>query len=78
MTQDFPGITAIPDLQGPVSIKVQVPNMQDKTEWKLNGQVLVFTLPLTDQVRVAAPNWPQAQGHQGIRGTLPPTDLSEG
>lgn len=37
-------------LQGPVSIKVQVPNMQDKTEWKLNGQVLVFTLPLTDQV----------------------------
>ncbi|NWZ50303.1 SF3A1 factor, partial [Haliaeetus albicilla] len=27
----------------------QVPNMQDKTEWKLNGQVLVFTLPLSDQ-----------------------------
>lgn len=25
--------------------------MQDKTEWKLNGQVLVFTLPLSDQVR---------------------------
>lgn len=24
--------------------------MQDKTEWKLNGQVLVFTLPLSDQV----------------------------
>lgn len=23
--------------------------MQDKTEWKLNGQVLVFTLPLSDQ-----------------------------
>nr|KAF6465831.1 hypothetical protein HJG63_011218 [Rousettus aegyptiacus] len=38
--------------KGPVSIKVQVPNMQDKTEWKLNGQVLVFTLPLTDQVSV--------------------------
>ena len=35
-----------------MSIKVQVPNMQDKTEWKLNGQVLVFTLPLTDQVSV--------------------------
>lgn len=38
--------------KGPVSIKVQVPNMQDKTEWKLNGQGLVFTLPLTDQVSV--------------------------
>lgn len=30
--------------------------MQDKTEWKLNGQGLVFTLPLTDQVCVATPN----------------------
>ncbi|XP_042636207.1 splicing factor 3A subunit 1-like [Orycteropus afer afer] len=38
--------------KGPVSTKVQVPNVQDKTEWKLNGQVLVFTLPLTDQVSV--------------------------
>lgn len=37
-------------LQGPVAVKVQVPNMQDKTEWKLNGQVLNFTVPLTDQV----------------------------
>lgn len=70
LTQDFPGVMATPDLQGPVSIKVQVPNMQDKTEWKLNGQVLVFTLPLTDQVRVAAPNWPQAQGHQGLGDTF--------
>uniref|UniRef100_A0A672TGP4 Splicing factor 3A subunit 1 n=1 Tax=Sinocyclocheilus grahami TaxID=75366 RepID=A0A672TGP4_SINGR len=32
--------------------KVQVPNMQDKTEWKLSGQVLNFSLPLTDQVSV--------------------------
>ncbi|MCI4381316.1 hypothetical protein PGIGA_G00250220 [Pangasianodon gigas] len=38
--------------KGPVAVKVQVPNMQDKTEWKLNGQVLNFTLPLTDQVSV--------------------------
>ncbi|XP_077165039.1 splicing factor 3A subunit 1 [Paroedura picta] len=38
--------------KGPVTVKVQVPNMQDKTEWKLNGQVLVFTLPLSDQVSV--------------------------
>ncbi|NXL65202.1 SF3A1 factor, partial [Chordeiles acutipennis] len=37
--------------KGPVTVKVQVPNMQDKTEWKLNGQVLVFTLPLSDQAR---------------------------
>uniref|UniRef100_A0A8C9TD99 Splicing factor 3A subunit 1 n=1 Tax=Scleropages formosus TaxID=113540 RepID=A0A8C9TD99_SCLFO len=38
--------------KGPVSVKVQVPNMQDKTEWKLSGQVLNFTVPLTDQVSV--------------------------
>uniref|UniRef100_A0A8C6P0R4 Splicing factor 3a, subunit 1 n=1 Tax=Nothobranchius furzeri TaxID=105023 RepID=A0A8C6P0R4_NOTFU len=38
--------------KGPVAVKVQVPNMQDKTEWKLNGQVLNFTVPLSDQVSV--------------------------
>eukprot|EP00062_Callorhinchus_milii_P016718 gi/632968315/ref/XP_007900459.1/ PREDICTED: splicing factor 3A subunit 1 [Callorhinchus milii] len=38
--------------KGPVTVKVQVPNMQDKSEWKLNGQVLTFTIPLTDQVSV--------------------------
>ncbi|XP_044131202.1 splicing factor 3A subunit 1 isoform X2 [Bufo gargarizans] len=38
--------------KGPVTVKVQVPNMQDKTEWKLSGQVQAFTLPLTDQVSV--------------------------
>ncbi|XP_041079348.1 splicing factor 3A subunit 1 [Polyodon spathula] len=38
--------------KAPVTVKVQVPNMQDKTEWKLNGQLLTFTLPLTDQVSV--------------------------
>ncbi|OCT98119.1 hypothetical protein XELAEV_18010347mg [Xenopus laevis] len=38
--------------KGPVTVKVQVPNMQDKTEWKLGGQVLSFTLPLSDQVSV--------------------------
>ncbi|KAI5945731.1 Splicing factor 3A subunit 1 [Manis javanica] len=35
--------------KGPVSIKVQVPNMQYKLEWKLKGQVLVVTLPIIDQ-----------------------------
>lgn len=68
---------ATPDLQGPVSIKVQVPNMQDKTEWKLNGQVLVFTLPLTDQVRVAAPTGLRRRATKAS-GTLSPADLSEG
>ncbi|XP_037114379.1 splicing factor 3A subunit 1 [Syngnathus acus] len=38
--------------KGPVAVKVHVPNMQDKTEWKLSGQVLNFTVPLTDQVSV--------------------------
>ncbi|XP_077456664.1 splicing factor 3A subunit 1 [Stigmatopora argus] len=38
--------------KGPVPVKIQVPNMQDKTEWKLAGQVLNFTVPLTDQVSV--------------------------
>ncbi|XP_024294713.1 splicing factor 3A subunit 1 isoform X1 [Oncorhynchus tshawytscha] len=38
--------------KGSVSITVQVPNMQDKTEWKLSGQALNFTIPLTDQVSV--------------------------
>ncbi|XP_008333387.1 splicing factor 3A subunit 1-like [Cynoglossus semilaevis] len=38
--------------KGPVAVKVQVPNMQDKTEWKLSGQVLNFTVLLTDQVSV--------------------------
>lgn len=33
-----------------MAVKVQVPNMQDKSEWKLNGQVLNFTVPVTDQV----------------------------
>ncbi|NP_001135217.1 splicing factor 3A subunit 1 isoform X1 [Salmo salar] len=38
--------------KGSVSVTVQVPNMQDKTEWKLSGQALNFTIPLTDQVSV--------------------------
>ncbi|XP_064614806.1 splicing factor 3A subunit 1-like [Liolophura sinensis] len=37
---------------GPVTFKVQVPNLPDKPEWKLNGQMLNFTLPLTDNVSV--------------------------
>lgn len=36
--------------QSPVSIKVAIPMMPEKSEWKLNGQVLGFTLPLADNV----------------------------
>uniref|UniRef100_T1JKU4 Splicing factor 3A subunit 1 n=1 Tax=Strigamia maritima TaxID=126957 RepID=T1JKU4_STRMM len=38
--------------KSPVMFKVQVPNITDKQEWKLNGQVLFITLPLTDMVSV--------------------------
>jgi len=36
--------------QGPVSIKVAVPIIAEKPEWKLNGQMLSMVLPLTDAV----------------------------
>ncbi|XP_054713401.1 splicing factor 3A subunit 1-like [Uloborus diversus] len=36
----------------PVTFRVQVPSIAEKPEWKLNGQVLAFTLPLTDAVSV--------------------------
>ncbi|RWS31181.1 splicing factor 3A subunit 1-like protein [Leptotrombidium deliense] len=37
---------------GPVTFKVQVPNIPDKPEWKLHGQMLTLSLPLTDLVSV--------------------------
>ncbi|XP_002739067.1 splicing factor 3A subunit 1-like [Saccoglossus kowalevskii] len=37
---------------GPVMFKVQVPHLPDKPEWKLNGQALTMTLPITDQISV--------------------------
>lgn len=37
---------------GPVTFKVSVPKQADKSEWKMNGQNLSFTLPLTDNVSV--------------------------
>jgi hypothetical protein len=39
-------------LQSPVSLKVAVPNMSEKPEWRLKGQVLTLTLPLSDTVSV--------------------------
>lgn len=38
--------------QSPVSLKVAVPNMSEKPEWRLKGQVLTLTLPLSDTVSV--------------------------
>ncbi|KAG1714370.1 Splicing factor 3A subunit 1 [Nymphon striatum] len=38
--------------KSPVSFRVQVPVVSDKPEWRLNGQILTMTLPLTDMVSV--------------------------
>jgi hypothetical protein len=38
--------------QSPVSLKVAVPNMSEKPEWRLKGQLLTLTLPLSDTVSV--------------------------
>lgn len=35
----------------PVTFGVQIPLMPDKAEWKLDGNTIRLTLPLTDQVR---------------------------
>ena len=34
----------------PVTFRVVVPNAQDNPEWKLNGQMLSVTLPLSDTI----------------------------
>ncbi|XP_046387283.1 splicing factor 3A subunit 1 [Ischnura elegans] len=36
----------------PVSLKVAIPSMSEKPEWRLKGQLLSLTLPLTDTVSV--------------------------
>lgn len=38
------------NLQSPVNIKVTIPHMPEKPEWKLNGQMLSFTLSLPESV----------------------------
>lgn len=38
--------------KSPVMFKVQVPKLSEKAEWKLNGQTVTLTLPLTDSVSV--------------------------
>lgn len=37
---------------GQVTFGVQIPLMPDKAEWKLDGNTIRLTLPLTDQVSV--------------------------
>lgn len=37
-------------LQSPITIQVQIPNVIDKSEWKLNGQTIAVSLALTDIV----------------------------
>lgn len=34
----------------PVTLKVSIPLQPEKTEWKLSGQVLTFTMPLAESV----------------------------
>ncbi|KAM7359831.1 splicing factor 3a subunit 1 isoform 2-T4 [Cochliomyia hominivorax] len=36
--------------KSPITIQVQIPNVLDKSEWKLNGQTIAVSLALTDQV----------------------------
>ncbi|XP_067623072.1 splicing factor 3A subunit 1 [Eurosta solidaginis] len=36
--------------KGPITIQVQIPNVIDKSEWKLNGQTVAFSLSLLDTV----------------------------
>lgn len=37
-------------MQSPITIQIQIPNVVDKSEWKLNGQTIAFSLSLTDNV----------------------------
>ena len=36
--------------KGPVHFSVQIPHVPDKPEWNLNGQLIPFTMPLTETV----------------------------
>lgn len=36
----------------PITFRVQVPDMSEKSEWNCNGQMLSLCLPLTDQCSV--------------------------
>ncbi|XP_017470351.1 PREDICTED: splicing factor 3A subunit 1 isoform X2 [Rhagoletis zephyria] len=36
--------------KSPITIQIQIPNVVDKSEWKLNGQTIAFSLSLSDTV----------------------------
>ena len=36
--------------RGPISFSVQIPNVPEKPEWNLNGQLIPFTMPLTETI----------------------------
>lgn len=38
--------------KGPVKFNVQIPNVPDKPEWNLKGQLIPFSMPLTETVSV--------------------------
>lgn len=38
--------------KGPVTIQVQCPNLTEKSEWRLSGQIISMQLQLTDAVSV--------------------------
>lgn len=50
----------------PVTFGVQIPHMPDKSEWKLDGNTIRLTLPLTDQVRVGLDWNPVAPGQKSF------------
>lgn len=41
---------SFPSAQGPVTFRVQVPNLPERPEWKMSGQLITMTLPITDPV----------------------------
>ncbi|CDW55098.1 Splicing factor 3A subunit 1 [Trichuris trichiura] len=48
--------------RGPIDVKVQLPIVPDKPEWKLNGNTLNIQLSLTDQVSVLKSKIQEATG----------------
>nr|CAB3265999.1 splicing factor 3A subunit 1-like [Phallusia mammillata] len=58
----IPAAAFLQQSNGPVMFRVQCPNNPDKAEWKLQGQTLTFTLPLTDEVSVIKAKIHEATG----------------
>nr|XP_024218381.1 splicing factor 3A subunit 1 [Halyomorpha halys] len=56
--------------KSPVTFKVVVPLLADKPEWKLNGQALTFTLPLTDTIASVKANISETIGMPAAKQKL--------